>query len=142
MASSLPLPSPGFFFSCKGFLAIRSLYALPDRPGRFARPCENPRPVTRDRNRVLEVRRIASILGDGRPLIVEHPNARPAPVHHRLDSNDHSLLEPWAVPGSAVIRDLGFLVHFRSDAVAYKFANDRVAIILDPLLHRRRDIAE
>src|SRR5229473_3911697 len=127
MASSLEFPESPFFFSSRIGLAIvsrvptdrskdRPLHLLPRRPGHLFRPRQNPRPVGGNRHGVLEVRRGAAIRGFRHPLVA-HPHFRPARVHHRLDGDDHSLLQPRTVSLIPVVRQVGLVVHLRPDAV-------------------------
>src|SRR5579863_41445 len=152
IASSFPLFSPGFFFSGSGLLdlAIRPYLeswsnlvpCLPDGPGGFPRPRQNPRPFGGHGYGVLEVRRVAAVCRYCGPLIVEYLHGRPAGVHHRLDGKHHALLQPRALPRRPVVWKLRILVHPRSNAVAHEFPNHRIAVLFDPFLHRCGDISE
>src|SRR6266851_4568951 len=111
MASSLGFPeSPFSFFSRMGLaifscvtsaglkpqsLSCHCLLLSPRRPGHLFRPRQNPRPVRRDRHGMFEVRRGAAIRRFRHPLVT-HANFRAPCVDHRLDGDDHSLLQPCA----------------------------------------------
>src|SRR5580704_5181292 len=149
MASSFPLPSVDFFFSGSGLRIMSSYFKLeeisfplPTRPTSFPRPRKNPRPLGRDRDSVLEMRRITAIRGDCRPVVFQDSHARPARVHHRFDGKHHSFLKPRPLAGRAIIRELRILVHLGSDAVTNKFTHHRKTILLDPLLHRSRYVSK
>src|SRR6267142_3107919 len=152
MASSLEFPESPFFFSSRIGLAIisrvyqsrakaRRLHLLPRRSGHLFRTRQNPGPVRGDRHGVLEVRRGAAIRRFRHPLVA-HPNFRPARVHHRLDRNDHALLQPRAVTFVAVVRQVGLVVHLRADAVPDELPYHRKSVLLDPTLHRVPHVAE
>ena len=47
-----------------------------------------------------------------------------------------------ALSGVAVVRKLRLFVHLGADAVAHELAHHREAVLLDPLLHGGRNIAE
>src|SRR6267378_6482492 len=104
MASSLEFPESPFFFSSRMGLAIvsrvptdrskdRPLQLSPRRPGHLFRARQNPRPVGGDRHGVLEMRRGAAVRRFRHPFVA-HANFRAAGVHHGLDGDDHSLLQP------------------------------------------------
>src|SRR5438309_5397484 len=146
MASSLEFPESPFFFSSRIGLAIvsqvpidrskdRPLQVLPRRPGHLFRPRQNPRPVGGDRHGVLEVRRGAAIRCFRHPL-VPHPHFRTASVHHRLDSDDHALLQPRAPPLVTVVRQVGLVVHLRSDPVRPELTHHPAANPRHPAPHR------
>src|SRR6266513_1253870 len=119
MASSLEFPESPFFFSSRIGLAIvsraypnyfknRPPQLLPRRPGHLFRPGQNPRPVGGNRHGVLEVRRGTAICRFRHPL-VPHAHFRTACVYHRLDGDNHALLQPRAVSFVAVVRQVGFV---------------------------------
>src|SRR5580658_609271 len=81
-----------------------NLCFLPNRPCRFFGPRQNPRPVLRDRHRVLEVRRITAVRRHRGPLIIQHSHARAARIHHRFNSQHHALLQLGALTRRAIIR--------------------------------------
>src|SRR5229473_1354217 len=152
MASSLEFPESPFFFSSRIGLAIvsrvptdrskdRPLHLLPRRPGHLFRPRQNPRPVGGDRNGVLEVRRGAAVRCFRHPLI-PHPHFWTAGVHHRLDGDDHALLQPRAASLVTVVRQVGLVVHLRSDPVPHELTHHRKTVLLHPTLHRVADIPE
>src|SRR6266849_5848988 len=152
MASSLEFPESPFFFSSRMGLAIisrvypnriksRPLQLLPRRPGHLFRPGQNPRSVSGDRDGVLEVRRGAAICGFRHPLVA-HANFRAARIHHWLDGDDHALLQPHAASLVSVVRQVGLVVHPRSDPVPDELTHHRETVLLHPALHRVADIAE
>src|SRR6266852_2684787 len=152
MASSLEFPESPFFFSSRMGLAIvsrvstdrsedRPLQLLPRRPGHLFRARQNPGPVGGDRHGVLEMRRGAAVRCFRHPL-VPHANFRAARIHHRLDGDNHALLQPRAASFVAIIRQVGLVVHFRSDPVPDELPHHRDNVLLDPALHRVADIAE
>src|SRR5713101_1691267 len=135
MASSLEFPESPFFFSSRIGLAIvsrvptgrskdRPLHLLPRRPGHLFRPRQNPRSVGGNRHGVLEVRRGAAVRCFRHPL-VSHANFRTAGVHHRLDGDDHALLQPRAASLVTVVRQVGLVVHLRSDPVPHELTHRR-----------------
>src|SRR5437762_11036058 len=135
MASSLEFPESPFFFSSRIGLAIvsrvstgrskdRPLHLLPRRPGHLFRPRQNPRPVGGNRHGVLEVRRGAAIRRFRHPF-VPHAHFRTARIHHRLDRDDHALLQPRAASLVAVVRQVGLVVHLRSNPMADELALPR-----------------
>src|SRR6266851_3722316 len=152
MASSLEFPESPFFFSSRIGLAIvsrvptgrskdRPLHLLPRRPGHLFWPRQNPRPVGSNRHGVLEVRRGAAVRCFRHPL-VSHANFRTAGVHHRLDGDDHALLQPRAASLVTVVRQVGLVVHLRSDLLSHELAHHRETVLLDPALDGVADIAE
>src|SRR5713101_4437560 len=152
MASSLEFPESPFFFSSRIGLAIvsrvptdrskaRSLQLSPRRPGHLFWPRQNPRPIGGDRHGVLEMRRGTAIRRFRHPL-VPHANFRAAGIHHRLDGDDHALLQPRAVSFVTVVRQVGLVVHLRSDPVPDELAHHRETVLLHPALHRVADVAE
>src|SRR5438067_7229120 len=71
---------------------------------------------------MLEVRRRQSIRGAHCPAVVEQSDIGRADVNHRLNRERHARLQFWSAAAFAVIGDLGFLMHFASNAVPNKFA--------------------
>src|SRR5437016_3025661 len=151
MASSFEFPESPFFFSSRMGLAIisrvtsrsksRLLRLLPRRPGHLFRPRQDPRPVGGDRHGVLEVRRGAAVRRFRHPL-VPHPHFRASCIDHRLDGDDHALLQPCAASLVTVVRQIGLVVHLRSDPVPDELAHYRETVLLHPALHRVADIPE
>src|SRR5216683_5223605 len=152
MASSLEFPESPFFFSSRMGLAIssrvnpsrakaRPLHLLPGRPGHLFRARQNPWAVGGDRHGMLEMRRGAAIRCFRHPL-APHANFRLAGIHHRLDGDDHALLQPRAASLVTVVRQVRLVVHLRSDSVPDELAHHRETVLLDPALHRVADIAE
>src|SRR6266850_900377 len=151
MASSFEFPESPFFFSSRMGLAIisrvtgrfkdRPPHFLPRRPGHLFRPRQYPRPVGGDRYGVLEVCRGAAVRCFRHPL-VPHPHFRASCIDHRLDGNNHALLQPSAVSLVTVVRQIGLVVHLRSDPVSDELAHHRETVLLHPALHRVADIAE
>src|SRR6202043_1044639 len=121
---------------------MRYRYRLPARAASFPRPRQNPRSLGGDRDSMLEMRRIAAIRGDRRPVIFQNSHARAARVHHRFDGKHHSFLKPRPLTGRAIIRELWILVHLGSDAVTNKLTHYRKTILFDPLLHRSRYVSK
>src|SRR5579863_6828556 len=91
---------------------------------------------------MLEVRRIAAVRRYRRPIIGEYLHARAATIHHRLNRENHSFLQPLTLSRGAVVRNLRLFVHPGSDAVPDELANNRKAVLFDPLLHSGRYITE
>src|SRR5439155_7927605 len=126
MASSFEFPESAFFFSSRMGLAIisrvtgrskdRALHLLPRRPGQLFWPRQDPRSVGGDRHGVLEVRRGAAVRCFRHPL-VPHPHFRASCIDHRLDGDDHALLQPSAASLVTVVRHIGRVVHLRFDPV-------------------------
>src|SRR5438270_2088170 len=152
MASSLEFPESPFFFSSRIGLAIvsrvstgrskdRPLHLLPRRPGHLFRPRQNPRPVGGNRHGVLEVRRGAAVRCFRHPLI-PHSHFRASCVHHRLDGDDHALLQPRTASLVTIVRQVGLVVHLRPDPVTHELTHHRETVLLDPALHGVADIAE
>src|SRR6202158_971695 len=116
IASSLEFPESPFFFSSRIGLAIvsrvptgrpkdRPLHLLPRRPAHLFRPRQNPRPIGGNRHRVFEVSRGAAVRRFRHPL-VPHAHFRASRVDHRLDGENHALLQPRAaalVPHGAAV---------------------------------------
>src|SRR6266567_4423095 len=132
IASSLEFPESPFFFSSRIGLAIvsrvptgcpkdRPLHLLPRRPGHLFRPRQNPRPVGGNRHGVLEVRRGAAVRCFRHPLI------------------PHSHFPASFV---TVVRQVGLVVHLRSDPVTHELTHHRETVLLNPALHGVADIAE
>src|SRR5437764_3097145 len=90
---------------------------------------------------MLEVRRRQSIRGAHCPAVVEQSDIGPADVNHRLNRDSHASLQFWSAAAFAVIGDLGFLMHFSSNAVPNKFAHDRKTISASLILNLGADIA-
>ena len=106
-------------------------------PGR-----EDARPVGGDGDGELEVGGQRAVLGVDRPAVVAHAHAVAPGVDHRLDGEDHALLEQGAAAGVAVVGDLRVLVHRAPDAVADERAHDAQAVALHARLHGVRDVAQ
>src|SRR6266852_4079287 len=142
MASSFGFPeSPFSFFSYGGFDICSCVPCLPGWPGHFFRPGQNPRPIRGHGYGVLEMRRRTSI-GRFRHPLAAHLHFRPAGVHHRFDGDDHAFLQTRPASRLPVIRKVRFIVHPSADAVSHKLPHHRIAVLLDPTLHRVTDIAE
>src|SRR6266568_8193545 len=152
MASSFEFPESPFFFSSRIGLAIvsrvptgrskdRPLQLLPRRPRHRFRARQDPRPVGGDGHGVLEVRRGAAIRRFRHPLI-PHAHFRAARVDHRLDGDDHALLQPRAASLFPIVRQVRLVVHPRSDPVPDKLAHHRKTVLLHPALHRVANIAQ
>src|SRR5256885_1333090 len=151
MASSFEFPESPFFFSSRMGLAIisrvtsrsksRLLRLLPRRPGHLFRPRQDPRPVGGNCHGVLEMGRGATV-GSFRHPLVPHPHFRAARVDHRLDRDDHALLQPRAASLVTVVRQIGLVVHFRANPVPHELAHHRETVLLHPALHGVADIAE
>ena len=106
-------------------------------PGR-----EDPGPLRGDGNRVLEVGRERPVPRVDGPVVGPHPHFVGARVHHRLDGEDHALRQLRAGAGLAHVGDLGVLVHLAADSVAHERSDHGEAVLLHPLLHRVRDVAQ
>src|ERR1700678_4225342 len=123
-------------------LHIRCFRDSPNRPRCLFRPRQDPWPVLRNCHRMFEMRRIAAVRRYRRPVIRQHPDSRSAGIHHRLDRQDHSLLQLRPMPRCFVIPQLPILMHLGADAMTYKFPHHRKTAFLHPLLHGRRNIAQ
>src|SRR5713226_5878868 len=151
MASSLGFPESPFFFSSNCF-AISScvhgsrakawpLRFLPRWPGHPLRPRQDPRPIGRDRDGVLEMRRGAAIRRLRHPLIA-HANFRAASVHHGLNGDDHSFLQPSAASRLAIVRQVRLVVHPGANAMTDELPHHGKTVLLDPALHCVANITE
>src|SRR6185369_16304808 len=67
----------------------RSAAIPPPPPSDSLRPGQYPRALRGDGHRMLEVRRVFSVLGHGGPLITLHPAAGLSGIHHGLDRQHH-----------------------------------------------------
>src|SRR3954447_24619778 len=161
MASSLEFPESPFFlvsvsnrFAIISFAARTSLFACPSStlrhqtltlsprwPAHFFRPRQNPRTVRGHRDGVLEMRGRAAIRGLRGPLIA-HAHFRTTCIHHGLDGNDHTFLQPRAASRIAIVRQVGLIVHFRSDAMPRNFPHDRISVLLGAALDCVADLAQ
>ena len=99
-------------------------------------------PLRRDGHGVLEMGRQAAVLAVDGPAVGAHPDAPIAHIHHRLDGEDHALLEQVAGARAPVVRDLGVLVHLAAHPVPHQGADHREAVLLDPLLDGGGDVAQ
>src|SRR6266513_6099535 len=90
---------------------------------------------------MLEVRRRQSIRGAHCPAVVEQSDIGRADVNHRLNRERTARLQFWSAAAFAVIGDLGFLMHFASNAVPNNFAHDRKTISASLILNLGADIA-
>src|ERR1700681_4290877 len=100
---------------------------------------QDPRPVFRNRDRVLEVRRPLSVDTDDSPAVWHRSRAGPPDVHHRLDGNREPGLQTHSALWLPVIRHLWILVESNADPVTHEIANDAETRRLDDALHRRTD---
>src|SRR5258708_37446041 len=152
MASSLEFPEAPFFFPSRMGLAItprvnpsrakaRPLHLLPGRPGHLFRARQNPWAVGGDRHGMLEMRRGAAIRCFRHPL-APHANFRLAGIHHRLDGDDHALLQPRAASLVTVVRQVRLVGHLRSNSSPRELAHHPETLLLHPALHRVAHIAE
>src|SRR3989442_14032221 len=86
-------------------------------PSSFAIPLVGPylgeddRPIGPDRDGVLEVGRETPVRRHHRPLVRKGQHFRGARVHHRLDRENHSLLELRPLPHAPVIWHLGLFLN-------------------------------
>ena len=129
---------PGAARPCQRYRAVK-------RPRAWRSSCHGVRirgAVAGDRDRELEVGGQRAVLGVDRPVVVAHPHGVAAGRDHRLDGQDHALLEQRALAGLAEVGDLRVLVHVAADAVADERAHDREAVGLDLLLDGVGDVAE
>src|SRR5581483_877738 len=154
---SLTTPST----SIASFLGIRSflrspfsgllLYQIrpPDReqkvlsgPGRALWHRQHLRLAFGHRDRMLEVRRPASVDGRHRPVVLELARAPVAHRHHGLKRQHHALFQHRAAVGGPEVGHLGLLVHLAPDAVPDVLAHDAEAVLLDVRLDRVGYLAE
>src|SRR5215212_5266390 len=103
---------------------------------------EDPRPIRGDRDRELEVGRERAVLRVDGPVVAADPDRRAAHVDHRLDGQNHALLEQRALARRAEVRDLRVLVHVAADAVTDERADYAEALLLHRGLDRVRDVAQ
>src|SRR5881227_717979 len=88
-------------------------------------------PFCGNRHRVLEMARQGPVGTVNRPVVGTDADPVLARRGHRLDSENHPLLELRTGARLAVIRDLRILVHLAPDAVSDQRADDREAVGLD-----------
>src|SRR5437764_8714932 len=108
----------------------------------FGQRREHFRPFLRDCDRVLDVRRRATVERDDSPPVLERLRFVRAHVEHWLDGKDVAGAYADARAGPAVVRDLRVFVHPAPDAVADVVAHDAVAVRLRVLLHGPADVAQ
>src|SRR5580704_14608345 len=73
---------------------------------------------------------------------VPHAHVGLSGVHHRLDGDDHALLQPRTASRIAVVREVGLVMHLGPDAVPHELPHYRIPVLLDPALHRVAYVAE
>ena len=118
------------------------LPALHRAPGALLVCRQDDGAVIGDGNGVLVVRRGQPIVGDDCPAVGQGVAPVGAKGDHRLDGDDHAGLQTDAAAATAVVADLGVLVHDAADAVSDVVADHAVAVGLGELLDRRADVAE
>ena len=110
-------------------------------PAVSRRPGQNPRAARRDRDGVLEMRRVAAIGGHCGPVIPQAP-LRPG---RRVTMGSMAKTMPTSSLGPGrPCRNSGrwVLVHLRPDAVADEFAATEIPLPLHHLLHGGGNVAE
>src|SRR5580704_5266355 len=112
----------------------------PTWPGYFFRTRQDPGSVRGDRYRVLEMSRRLAVRGFRDPF-VPHVHVGLSGVHHRFDGDDHALLQSRAAAWVAIVREIGLVVHLRTDAVPDKLSHYRIPVLFDPALDCVADIA-
>src|SRR6516162_5687214 len=90
---------------------------------------------------MLEMRAVAAVGGNGRPLVAEDARFRLTRVHHRLNGEHHTFAKAGAVTACPIIWNLRFLVQTCPDAVADKLTHYAEAVVLDVFLNRGANIA-
>src|SRR5690606_27795129 len=98
--------------------------------------------VVGDADGVFALGRQGFVTGDRSPAVGEDLHVRLAQVHHRLDREEHALLQGRPLAAAAIVQDVGAVVEDAADAVAAEVADDRHAIGLDHLLDGVADVAE
>src|SRR5712692_538093 len=152
MASSFEFPESPFFFSSRIGRAIvsriypgqyntRPLQLLPRWSGHLFRTGQDPRPVRGNRHGVFEMRRKTAIRRFCHPL-TPHDHVRASCIHHRLDGDHHTFLQPRAASFVAVVRQVGLVMHLRADSMPNELPHHRETVLLDPALHCVANIAE
>src|SRR3954454_2937811 len=97
-------------------------------------------PFCGNRHRVLEMARQGPVGTVNRPVVGTHPDAVLTGRGHRLDGENHPLLQLRTRARFAVIRDLWVLVHLTPDTVPDQGADHGKAVCLDLALHRGGDV--
>lgn len=86
--------------------------------------------------------RQASVGGDGRPAVLQHPHLEGTGVDHRLDGDHHTADQSGASAGLAIVRDLRLLVQMLTNTVADEVTDDSAAERFGIGLHGMPDIRD
>src|SRR6266404_4390322 len=91
---------------------------------------------------MLEVRGVTAVERHGGPVVTQNAELITAGSDHRLDGEHHALFQHRAVPGPPVIRNLRLFVELAADSVTHELTHDVETVLLDVLLHRRRNVSQ
>ena len=84
------------------------------------------RTVLCDCQLVFEVSRGLSVVGVDGPTVIVHVDAAAAQTNHGLNAEYHTAFDERSYAGTAVIGNVGLLVHAGADAVATEFLYNAV----------------
>src|SRR5437764_8043293 len=95
-----------------------------------------------DRNRMLEMRRQASIRRHNRPPVVQLANLITALRDHRLDRQRHAGAQRQSLAGRPIVLDLRVLVQRAAHTMTDILAHHTIAVLFGITLDRVRYIAQ
>ncbi len=98
-------------------------------------------PVLGHANRMLELGRERTILGDSGPAIGQDFGLVAAGIDHRFDCEEHAFADFRAFAGGAVMQDTRRRMKHLAKAVTAKIPDHREALLFDKTLNGMADIA-
>src|SRR3984893_11767665 len=90
--------------------------------------------IAGDADRMLELRRQRAVAGHGGPAVRQNLHMRLAEIDHRIDGEEHAVLQRHALAGPADMDDVRLVVEHAAEAVTAEIAHHAHALRLDKTL--------